>query len=262
MSGPAASAISPPKPTSEPTRSQRPRTSSPLRRSASYGASILELDDRREQRPADGEPERDRDQDDARREDDEHGDEDRDRAEQRPDPAQREPVRVERPDVASGVDLDERARCRRLDEPEAEQRQRRPDDDRDVRERAGEAARDARDRVDARDQEPLHGGDDDDDRDQEEPEPDEQARSASRTSARTRRGSGPTCGGAPTRSGATGVHVARTTAKTSSAEEHPSTRTVAPGFRSSLARAAEPRSTPEQKRSVAPVPSTPPVGTA
>ena len=66
----------------------------------------------------------------------------------------------------------------------------------------------------------------------------------------------------PTRSGATGVHVALTTAKTRSERINPSTRTVAPGFRSSFESAAEPRSTPEQKRSVAPVPSTPPVGTA
>ena len=66
----------------------------------------------------------------------------------------------------------------------------------------------------------------------------------------------------PTCSGATGVHVARTTAKTIRPRSTPSTSRVAPGFSSSLARAAEPRSTPEQKRSVAPVPRTPPAGTA
>ena len=37
---------------------------------------------------------------------------------------------------------------------------------------------------------------------------------------------------------------------------------AAVGFRSSEVSAPEPRSTAEQKKSVAPVPSTPPVGTA
>ena len=66
----------------------------------------------------------------------------------------------------------------------------------------------------------------------------------------------------PTRSGATGVHVARTTAYAIRPSTTARTRIVAAGLRRSRVRAAEPRSTPVQKKSVAPVPSTPPVGTA
>ena len=81
-----------------------------------------------------------------------------------------------RPDRSPGVDLDERARGRRLHETEPEKRQRRPDHDREEGEEAGRFARDAADRVDPPDEQPLQAGDQEHDRDQQEAEPDEQPR--------------------------------------------------------------------------------------
>ena len=72
--GPAASASTAPTPTSEATRSQRPRTSSPLRAEAPDGGAPLQLDDLGEQRPPDREPDRDREQDDRRGEREPHAD--------------------------------------------------------------------------------------------------------------------------------------------------------------------------------------------
>ena len=54
------------------------------------------------------------------------------------------------------VQLDERARGRRLDEPEPEERERRADDDGEERPRAGPLARDGSESVDHAEQEPLH----------------------------------------------------------------------------------------------------------
>ena len=64
------------------------------------------------------------------------------------------------------------------------------------------------------------------------------------------------------RSGATGRQVARTAANTSRPRIVPSTSSVMPGLRSSSTSAFEPLATPLQNRSVAPVPKTPPAGTA
>ena len=66
----------------------------------------------------------------------------------------------------------------------------------------------------------------------------------------------------PTRRAATGVQVALITTKASRPRRLTTTKNAAGGFRSSELSAAEPRSTPEQKKSVALVPSRPPVGTA
>ena len=64
------------------------------------------------------------------------------------------------------------------------------------------------------------------------------------------------------RSGTAGRHFVRVIAKTASARSTPRKRTVAPGLRSSEMSAFEPVSTAEQKKSVAPVPKIPLVGTA
>ncbi len=66
----------------------------------------------------------------------------------------------------------------------------------------------------------------------------------------------------PRRSGATGVHVALTATSTTRPISPASRRSIGTGLRSSWLRALEPFATPEQKTSVAPVPTMPPVGTA
>ena len=100
-------------------------------------AAVLELDDGREQAPADGEPDR-------------HGDQERGRGEDDPDErrrarssgaaggsaAARSGRRATGADRATGVDLDERTGGRRLDEREPEERQRRADHEREERKRA------------------------------------------------------------------------------------------------------------------------------
>src|SRR5215204_4377346 len=65
----------------------------------------------------------------------------------------------------------------------------------------------------------------------------------------------------PTRSGATGVHVAFTATKARSPRSTASAIRTGIGFWSSLISPTEPAATASQKKSVAPVPSTPPVGT-
>ncbi len=66
----------------------------------------------------------------------------------------------------------------------------------------------------------------------------------------------------PIRSGATGVHVALTTTSTTSPKMIASVASMGPGLLTSRVRSFEPFATPPQNRSVAPVPNTPPVGTA
>jgi hypothetical protein len=66
----------------------------------------------------------------------------------------------------------------------------------------------------------------------------------------------------PSRTGATGVHVARTVTKTISPSTTPSSSAMRPGLRRTRTSPREPFSTPLQKRSVAPVPKSPPVGAA
>src|SRR5829696_1853948 len=65
----------------------------------------------------------------------------------------------------------------------------------------------------------------------------------------------------PTRSGATGVHVAFTAAKIKRPRRTAMAMTTGTGSRRSLIRPTEPAATASQKKSVALVPSTPPVGT-
>ena len=65
-----------------------------------------------------------------------------------------------------------------------------------------------------------------------------------------------------TRSGATGCHVVRTAAKTARARIPARTSSVVTGSLSQVTSAREPVATAWQKKSVASVPKTPPVGTA
>ena len=64
------------------------------------------------------------------------------------------------------------------------------------------------------------------------------------------------------RSGATGVHVARTVAKITRASNVPRTKRSGSGLMRSCVSALEPFATAEQKKSVEPVPKAPPVGMA
>ena len=64
------------------------------------------------------------------------------------------------------------------------------------------------------------------------------------------------------RSGTPGRQVVRLTSQTSSRNRIPIVISVVVGSRTRAVRAAEPFSTPVQKKSVAPVPKIPPVGTA
>ena len=64
------------------------------------------------------------------------------------------------------------------------------------------------------------------------------------------------------RNGATGVQVARTAAKITSARTVPRRINVGTGLRRTRMSSAEPRATAVQKKSVVPVPKSPPVGTA
>ena len=100
--------------------------------------------------------------------------EERDRAEQGAQAPERDPVGVHRPDRPPFVDLDE-GTCRRcLDESEAEERESRPDHDREEREHACALARDDAEEVDELQHEPLQDRGRDRDRDQDQAEAEEQ----------------------------------------------------------------------------------------
>ena len=66
----------------------------------------------------------------------------------------------------------------------------------------------------------------------------------------------------PSRQGATGVHVGRTTTNVTRPTRIASKSATSAGLRSSRMRPRDPLSTAPQKKSVAPVPKSPPVGTA
>ena len=149
--------------------------------------AALELDDRRQQAPANGEPDCDRNQERRQRQADPRDDEEHDRAEERPDPAQRDPVGLHRADRPTLVDLDERARRRGLDEPEPEERHRAADRESENGERSRPLTRDDAEQVDQPEHEPLHERRHDRDRDQEHADPEEEAPAVARTCAPRRR---------------------------------------------------------------------------
>jgi hypothetical protein len=135
---------------------------------------LLDLDDRSEQAPADRKPYRDRDQEGRGRQDDPHQDEEPDGAEQRPESAESHRVRGHGADLPPGVDLEQGARRRGLDEAETEQRERRADDHGEQRRAARALTRAAQaDKPEPFEHEPLEERDDDGDRDQEQPDPQE-----------------------------------------------------------------------------------------
>ena len=170
------------------------------------------------------------------------------RAEKRTGPRQREPVRLDRVDVAILVDLVERADGGGLDEREAEQHQRGADQ-RDTGASAPRPHRRRRQRT---------------------------AGPGAQVITRTvgisnnpipRNSSGrpmyirlaeertwPHARRRPTRSGATGVHVAFTAAKIKSAMRTASAIRTGSGIRRNLISPTEPAATASQKKSVAPVP--------
>ena len=166
-----------PTPTSEATFSQWPRTRALLRRSAVPRGSAFELDHRREQRPPNGEPDRDREQDGGRGQHHPGADGDTEGAQQRPELLERAAIGVDRSGLLARVDPDQRAGGGRLDEHEPEQCQCEADCDQKQHEGAGPLAR----RVDAgeaeaAEDERLEDRDDDADRDQQDPDPEEQER--------------------------------------------------------------------------------------
>ena len=116
-SGPLKSAIAALTPTSEPTRIQRPRTSSPLRRSDGNGRRPRARPP--ERRGTSGPRARSRrdEEDGARQHDPGEDEEPRSRRGAAVMPAEREPVGAPRRHRAIRVDLDERARRGRLHEP-------------------------------------------------------------------------------------------------------------------------------------------------
>ncbi len=89
----------------------------------------FELDRGSDQRPASGQPDRDRDQEDRAREDRDDGCRDDESSGERRDGVGREPVGADRPDPSSRVDLHQRTGCRRLNDSQCEERQRRADGD-------------------------------------------------------------------------------------------------------------------------------------
>ena len=165
-------------PTSEPTRIQRRRTSSALRRSDGERATILELDHRSDETPADREPDRDGDEEHGARQHDPDHDEECDRSEKRPDAAEREPIGGPGGHRTIGVDLDERARRCGHDETESQQRERRADDHGEERPRTRCFTRHAPDEVERAEQQPLHEGDGDRNGNEEHAQPEEEARSS------------------------------------------------------------------------------------
>ena len=209
-----------------------------LRRSAPSPERSFELDGRGQQAPADREPDRDRDQERRRRQ-------------QRPRRATKSPIapssgridRKRRPvartgaDAPPGVDPDQCAGRRGLDEAEPEQRERRADDH---RERAPSAPAASPVVVDPRPGRALRGrahcrsvmtnaiGI------RSRPMPEEEPARARRTSGPTRPRIWPQLRRRASRSGAAGVHVARTATNRRSA---PSTRrptsAIRPGLRRS-----------------------------
>ena len=107
---------------------------------------------------------------------DPHEHRDRGRTEERPDALEGEAVRRERADRAAGVELDERARRRRLDEREPEERQRRAHHERQERAATRHLPGERSDEVEQLEDQPLQERDDDDDRQEQEAEPEEEAR--------------------------------------------------------------------------------------
>ncbi len=252
-----------PTPTSEPTRSHRPCTRAAAAAQRGDPATSLELDDGRDQAPADGQPDRDRQQHAGARERDPHHHERRDRAQERTQASEREAVRPHRADVPPGVDLHEGADGRGLDEAERQQGQRAADRQRDER-------------------------------------PD--TRRPRRCPRRPRRGAAKTRYWSTVMTNAVGSRISPIPTKVRIREKYirnverddlppvaaareaqrrdrrprrlhgeeddepdaacRSAAASAPGCAAACASQAEPVSTPEQKKSVAPVPKTPPVGTA
>ncbi len=100
------------------------------------GRAVLELHDLREQRPANDEPDGDRDEESGRRQRGPGAHGDAEGGEEGADSRQRDPVGPDRPDRAARVDLDESARGRGLDQAQSKQRQGRPDHDEDEDQRA------------------------------------------------------------------------------------------------------------------------------
>ena len=211
MSGPSTSTRPPPTTISDATLSHPPRTSRPLRRSAPKRRHALELERRDDQRPATGEPDRDRQEEERRREqrDDEHGDQRAPRtaaARCRTPGGRRRAAR--RPPL---VDLDERPRRRRLTSPSASSVSDGSDREHDEREQARRSRRPiwtpstlvaCRTSAWSSEMSNAIGT-------KSTPMPTNSAEPRRVHPARTRRGSGPTTRRRARRSGAAGRHVVR-----------------------------------------------------
>ena len=181
--------------------------------------------------------------------------------EQRAQPPEGEPVGVDRSDRPSAVDLEERACGRRLDEPEPEQRSASPRPRARGTRRSRPPGPSPSREVDAPEEQELQQGDHDRDRDHQSAEADEQAEPAR---VHARRGREDLAPGAPPpgpkRRGADATSPApRRRRRARECSEH---QDVADGLRSRRMSPFEPFATPLQNRSVAPVPKTPPAGTA
>ena len=101
---------------------------------------VLQLDARRDQGPAAGEPDGDRDQVDRADEQRDDGGRNQERAEERTDAVRGEHVGAQRSDLATLVELDEGSRRRCLRETQAEQRQRSADRQHEEAEQAARPA--------------------------------------------------------------------------------------------------------------------------
>jgi hypothetical protein len=134
IKGPPMMTSAPPSTISDATLSHLPATSRPLRRSAPVAERLLELDCRGDQRPAAGQPDGDREEEDrARKQGDGHRCNDK-RTEQRHEAVSGKSVGADGVDLPAFVELDYGARARCLNEPEAGQRECGADRENEMRE--------------------------------------------------------------------------------------------------------------------------------